>query len=211
LVEPFLSQKRRPAFVRLPVATQRQCLRLQLAKLNVASDFDLIEQLREEPNQLVNVSPTLAVARDSAGLVRVRTQSSVAFNPGEIEIALNGEEGEKVFDGVRCRWKVELVAGSKLSERAAGRELFDADKVGSRIVLRHWRAGDRFQPIGMAAPVKLQDWFTNQKVPRARRHKLLVAEAACGGIFWIEGQRISDEFKLTPGTRRRLIWRWQRG
>ena len=79
-----------------------------------------------------------------------------------------------------------------------------------RFLLRHWRPGDRFQPIGMSNPVKLQDFFTNEKVARAKRHELIVAAAANGKLFWVEGQRISDRFKLTNTTKRRLQWRWQR-
>ena len=44
----------------------------------------------------------------------------------------------------------------------------------------------------------------NQKVPRERRHTLLLAETANKDIFWVEGLRISEHFKLTAYTRRRL-------
>ena len=76
--------------------------------------------------------------------------------------------------------------------------------------MRHWRPGDRFQPIGMACAVKLQDLFTNQKIPRARRRQLLVAATAQGEVFWVEGMRISERFKLTQETIRSLQWRWER-
>jgi tRNA(Ile)-lysidine synthase len=91
---------------------------------------------------------------------------------------------------------------------ARGREFFDADKVGDKIILRHWRAGDRFQPIGMASPVKLQDLFVNAKIPAAQRRELVLATTARGEIFWVEGLRISERFKLTPATRRKLRWSW---
>ena len=58
---------------------------------------------------------------------------------------------------------------------------FDAAKVGVDIVLRHWQPGDRFQPIGMAQPVKLQDLFTNAKIPQARRQGLILALTAPNG------------------------------
>ena len=93
---------------------------------------------------------------------------------------------------------------------AAGCEIFDADRVGSPIVLRHWRAGDRFQPIGMSAPIKLQDFFTNLKIPRARRHELVVGVATNGELFWVEGLRIGERFKLDKNTSRWLHWCWQR-
>ncbi|HEY1490946.1 MAG TPA: tRNA lysidine(34) synthetase TilS C-terminal domain-containing protein, partial [Verrucomicrobiae bacterium] len=59
-------------------------------------------------------------------------------------------------------------------------------------------------------PAKLQDLFTNAKIPRDRRRDLIVAESAAGEIFWVEGLRISENFKLTPETRRLLVWRWRR-
>src|SRR5258706_13577792 len=89
-------------------------------------------------------------------------------------------------------------------------ESFDAAKVGGSIVLRHWQPGDRFQPIGMPKPVKLQDMFVNRKVPRANRHKLLVAATAAGEIMWVEGLRISECFKLDKGSRRQLKLSWRR-
>jgi len=76
--------------------------------------------------------------------------------------------------------------------------------------LRHWLPGDRFQPIGMLQPIKLQDLFTNAKVPRDRRHSLIVAATDQEEIFWVEGLRISERFKLTKNTIRRLQWYWQR-
>jgi hypothetical protein len=51
--------------------------------------------------------------------------------------------------------------------------------------------------------------FTNAKVPRERRRGLIVAEASDGQIFWVEGLRISENFKITPQTKRQLVWHWQ--
>jgi tRNA(Ile)-lysidine synthase len=105
---------------------------------------------------------------------------------------------------------MESKTGMKLPTRKAGTEYLDAELVGSKVVLRHWRKGDRFQPIGMSTEVKLQDLFVNQKVPRAHRHKLVLAETEKGHIFWVEGLRISERFQLTKGTKRRLQWQWSR-
>jgi hypothetical protein len=62
----------------------------------------------------------------------------------------------------------------------------------------------------MPTPIKLQDFFTNQKVPRGRRRRLIVAATSKGEVFWVEGMRISERFKLTNETIRRLQWRWKR-
>jgi tRNA(Ile)-lysidine synthetase-like protein len=185
-------------------------LQLQLAELGVSVDFDLVEQLRESANRFVSVNSTLSVLRDAAGWVKLRTRLPAEFNANKLVVDLAGRAGDVEFDGVRLGWRLE--AGANFA-RPPGRkacEFFDADKVGGRITLRHWRPGDRFQPIGLRSPVKLQDLFTNRKIPRARRRELMVAAAENREIFWVEGLRISENFKLTPQTRRRLVWRWRR-
>jgi tRNA(Ile)-lysidine synthase len=93
---------------------------------------------------------------------------------------------------------------------AKGAECFDADKVGSKIVLRHWQPGDRFRPIGMKRSAKLQDIFTNCKIPRDLRHRLVLATTAKNRIFWVEGLRIGEAFKIGPTTKRTLQWSWRR-
>jgi tRNA(Ile)-lysidine synthase len=62
----------------------------------------------------------------------------------------------------------------------------------------------------MACPVKIQDLFTNARVPAEERRRRLVAASASGDIFWVEGLRIGERFKVTPATRRCLVWRVQR-
>ena len=88
-------------------------------------------------------------------------------------------------------------------------ELLDADRVGKNIVLRHWRPGDRFQPIGMKQSVKLQDLFTNAKIPAYEKRRRVLASTEQGQLFWIQNLRISDLAKITNKTKRFLQWNWQ--
>jgi tRNA(Ile)-lysidine synthase len=199
-----------PAFASLPIAIQRRVLQLQLAGLGVPAEFELIENLRQSAGSFVSVGPALSVFRDAAGSLNLRKSPPVEFNANELTVNLAARTGAVNFSGVQFRWNFEGAKNrSRLSKRT-GRESFGADEVGGQITLRHWRPGDRFQPIGMKSAVKLQDWFVNQGIPRLRRHQLVVAAAATGGIFWIEGLRIGEHFKLTPRTKHRLIWRWHR-
>jgi tRNA(Ile)-lysidine synthase len=196
-------------FKDLPVAVQRRALQLQLAELGVSVDFDLVEQLRESANRFVSVNSTLSVMRDAAGGVKLQTRLPAEFNASKLAVDLAGRAGGVNFDGVRVRWHFDAIKKFKRPATRPAGESFDADKVGGRITLRHWRPGDRFQPIGLKPPVKLQDLFTNRKIPRARRRELMVAAAENDEIFWVEGLRISENFKLTPRTKRRLVWRWR--
>jgi tRNA(Ile)-lysidine synthase len=203
-------------FDQLPVAIQRRCLHLQLIGIAVTPSYDLIEELRLHPDQPVSVPAPVhnhlnrRISRDAAGVVHVRQTTYPEFPTKSVSARLNGKSGDFEFDGVQIGWRRVPGKFLGLPKSQPGRELFDADKIGDQIMLRHWQAGDRFQPIGMNSTVKLQDLFTNAKVTRAQRHSLIVALAADGGIFWVEGVRISERYKLTKSTIRRLHWRWRR-
>lgn len=197
------------SFIRLPAAVQRRCLQLQLLRLKVESDFELIEALRKRPGLPVSLGPQTAVIRDQAGAVELLGRSPASFKSDELPVALQARAGRVAMAGVEASWRVVAHRHHNLV-RAPGRESFDADAVGGEIVLRHWRPGDRYQPIGMKTSVKLQDAFTNQKIPAIRRRELVVATTGAGEIFWVERLRIAERFKLTARTRRRLDWRWKR-
>jgi tRNA(Ile)-lysidine synthase len=199
---------RRPAFEKLSVAVQRRVVQLQLEQLNVAADFDLIEQVRGPAGKFVSIGPGFSISRGPDGGLKLREQPAMKFNPDELKLILRGRAGDAEFGGAVLRWHFGRNNQKVRLQKKSGREFFDADKIGGKIVLRHWRPGDRFRPIGLQPAVKLQDFFTNAKIPRDRRRELIVATANGGEIFWVEGLRISENFKLTAETRRRLVWQW---
>lgn len=208
VAQQFARAARRLPFDEWPTAIQRRWLQRQLTEIGLSRDFELIEQLRRGADTPITVSPSQTVFRDSTGRLQTREISQTKFNPEQKKADLS-IAGATQFGGLSIRWAIRAQRNSSIKP-TRGREWFDADKVGPNIVLRHWRPGDRFQPIGMSGSVKLQDLFGNSKVPRQQRHGLVVAATGRGEIFWVEGLRISERFKLDATTRRRLEWRWLR-
>ena len=205
----WLDQRRRAGFARLPLAVQRQCVRLELERLGVAPEFEMVEQLRSRADVRHSWGDAWLVRAADSGRISVHRPALATSRPEARVLDLPAPGGAE-FDGVAVRWRIRShVAKAKL-QRGTRQERFDADQIGPRMVLRHWRPGDRFQPSGMARAVKLQDLFTNAKVPAAERRIRIVAEAADGRLFWVEGLRISEPFKLGPSTRRELVWSWRR-
>lgn len=200
----FVGQEAKKAcepFDKLPIALQRRRLQEQLYAAGIESGFDLVEHLRLNPGTSISVSPQQFVARNPSGDLNLSKPLKRSADTMSASVA---KAGSIDFAGLSINWS--FAAGKP----AKNREYFDADKIGDTIILRHWRPGDRFQPIGMAKAVKLQDLFTNLKVPRALRHRLVVATTAGGDIFWVERLRIAERFKIEPSTGRRLKWGWQR-
>jgi len=199
-----------PAFATLARACQRRILHDELLGLGITPDFDLVERLRTAPGRNMIVEPGTALRHDGSGRVHRAAVRAVAYNDDRRLVKFKGRKGQGTFAGLTWTWEASKGAGPRWPRFARGCEWFDADKIGMDAVLRHWQAGDRFQPSGLGASVKLQDLFINQKIPREHRHELVVAATASGEIWWVEGLRIGEKFKLTPATRRRLKWGWQR-
>ncbi|HEY1172620.1 MAG TPA: tRNA lysidine(34) synthetase TilS [Verrucomicrobiae bacterium] len=204
------SAKRKLAFCKLHVAVQRQIIQQQLWSLQVAESFELIEELRTAQDVIVQVDKLTFLCRRPDGTVEKSGPKALDFNANGLEVAMVNPSGTVLFASLAITWEKEEIVGEfKRPKSSIGMEVFDVEKVGDIVRLRHWQAGDRFQPLGMAESVKLQDWFVNQKIPAERRRKLVVAEAADGRIFWVEGLRIGEQFKLDKASRQRLKWQWQ--
>jgi len=202
------TRRNRPAFARLPLAIQRQALQQQLAALGVNPDFELIEHLRREPKRPVSAGAGQFLLRESSGVVVWHQPPNRKFDAASLTLDL-AATGTAEFAGKSFRWGHRSQRRFNRPRPQAGTETFDADKVGPVIRLRHWQPGDRFQPIGLPSAAKLQDLFVNAKVPARQRRERVVAATAGGVIFWVEGLRLGEPFKLTPATRRKLVWQWR--
>jgi tRNA(Ile)-lysidine synthase len=210
--QDWLGGGERSPFERLHPAIQRRILHARLRRAGVEPTFDLIERLRLEPGVPVGVAAGRQMIHDGDGNLCVARPAAVGFRAEARALELRGRSGEADFAEATITWSVMPLRTGGWPQRRSrpNLEWFDADKVGPVVTLRHWRPGDRFQPIGLARPVKLQDFFTNQKVPRDTRRRLIIAATQAGEIFWVEGLRIGEKFKLDKRTRRGLKWEWRR-
>ena len=86
-----------------------------------------------------------------------------------------------------------------------GRIVLDADRVSGPLMVRVWKPGDRFHPLGMKGrSKKLQDYFMDLKVPIADRARIPVVVAP-EGIVWVVGYRQDERWAVTARTQRCLV------
>jgi len=78
--------------------------------------------------------------------------------------------------------------------------VFDLASLPETLIVRNFRRGDRFQPLGMKGHKKLKDLFIEKKVPLAVRSTLPLFLAA-GEILWIPAYGRSEVAKVGSQTR----------
>ncbi len=80
-------------------------------------------------------------------------------------------------------------------------EFISADGMNENFILRTWKFGDKFKPLGMKNFKKISDFLTDQKVSVSERKNRLVLTNR-NQIVWIVGLRIDDRYKLNSKTKK---------
>ena len=77
-------------------------------------------------------------------------------------------------------------------------------------MVRHRQPGDRFQPVGMSQPKKLNKFMIDTKIPRAWRQRVPII-CSPEHILWVVGWRLDGRVKVTDNTKQILRLEFKRG
>jgi len=80
----------------------------------------------------------------------------------------------------------------------------DSQRISFPLIIRKWKAGDFFYPLGMKQKKKLSDYFVDNKYSMFDKENIFILESD-GQIVWLIGDRIDDRFKITPDTKKGLL------
>lgn len=75
-------------------------------------------------------------------------------------------------------------------------EFISGDNLNFPLIVRFWRKGDFFYPLGNTGKQKLSDFFVNQKIDVLEKSKIPLLLTG-NEIIWVGGKRISELYKVT--------------
>ncbi|MBR6058379.1 MAG: tRNA lysidine(34) synthetase TilS [Victivallales bacterium] len=111
------------------------------------------------------------------------------------------ESSETERPAVEWRWREQPTLswnGYVLKIGGANGERFAAKSLPDVLTIRSWLSGDRMVPFGQTKGKKLQDIFSDAKIPREKRHRLPLV---CAGdsIIWVPGVRRAEFGRVLKG------------
>jgi tRNA(Ile)-lysidine synthase len=121
--------------------------------------------------------------------------------PGESEnIIIEKEDREIIFSKGKLRMEATSNQQPATSNNIAA---LDRKEITFPLLLRKWKTGDYFYPLGMKKKKKLSRFLIDNKLSKSEKEKVWVIESS-QRIAWVVGYRIDERFKVTEKTKQIL-------
>jgi len=197
-------QERRGQEVRIPVRRLRKATPLDTLIWELMRPYGFgtaqtagLRALLDSPSGRYLQSATHRVVRHGAWLL----VAPLTATDTSVYVLDEKEQGSISFGNHLLEWR--QVNKPEHISADASMALLDARLVDFPLILRRWKPGDYFYPLGMRKKKKLARFFIDSKLSKLQKEEIWVLESH-KRIVWIAGHRIDDRFKMTPPTRRVL-------
>lgn len=142
------------------------------------------------------------VASTTHRIIKNRNWLIIApLNSAEANHILIEQEHKKVaFAGGSLSFEMIEADSYKIKTDACIAQL-NAAEIKYPLLLRKWKQGDYFYPLGMPKKKKLSRFLIDQKLSLTQKENVWVMEMD-KKIIWVVGIRIDDRFKIKPSTKK---------
>jgi tRNA(Ile)-lysidine synthase len=184
--------------VHIPVLKLKKASPLKTIVFEIIKDHGFSSSQVTEVIGLLESESGKYVASSSHRILRNRNWLIITPNQTETADNILIEEGTKKIAFSEGRLELDITANCQPSTVNTVATL-DASAITFPLLMRKWKQGDYFYPLGMRKKKKISRFLIDQKVPLHGKEKVWVIESD-KKILWIIGHRIDDRFKITPST-----------
>ncbi len=188
--------------VHIPVLKLAASKPLKTIMYEIIKDFgftslqteDVLALLQAESGKYV-ASATHRIIRNRAWLI-IAPQKTAASDL----ILIENHDAQISFAGGEMNIQYSTNNNQFSISKTADIALLNAADIQFPLILRLWKQGDYFYPLGMMKKKKLSRFFIDQKISKTDKEKIWVVESN-KKILWVVGHRIDERFKITEGTK----------
>ena len=167
----------------------------------IIKDFGFTSNQTEEVIKILNSDTGKYVQSASHRIIKNRKWLIISPNDNAMAENILIEEKDKAIEFEDSNLKFEKLPTANCQLSTANVvAMLDADEITFPLLLRKWKQGDYFYPLGMNKKKKLSRFFIDQKLSLTEKEKTWVVEMN-KKIIWVVGKRIDDRFKITSSTK----------
>ncbi len=163
--------------------------------MNVSQVTDFLACIERNEHSKIFLTGRFSLNLDRDQLII--SPAAMDIEPLEIDLA-NAQ-----YDHFLGRISTRIETGTKPILAGPLQVTFDFDRLHKPLILRKWKEGDRFIPLGMKGKKKVSDLMIDEKIPLNLKQRACVLESA-GDIIWVIGLRTAEIAKVTSQTTRRF-------
>ena len=189
----------------IPILKLKKQIPLKTIVFEIIKDFGFASTQTEEAIKLLDAANGSYMASASHRLIINRNWLIIAPLQSEEAINIIIEEGTKKIVFAEGTLLFETTStNNSLTPTDANIAALDASEIKYPLLLRPYKQGDYFYPLGMLKKKKLSKFFIDQKLSKTQKERVWVLESD-KRIVWVIGYRIDNRFRLKPSTSRQLV------
>jgi tRNA(Ile)-lysidine synthase len=195
----LLEQKEKE--VHIPVLKLLKTTPLHTIVYEVIKDYGFTAHQTNEVVALLKSETGKYIQSATHRILKNRNWLIIAPNENKEAETIVIEANDKQFEFQQGKVTIDLVTttNQKLQTTNFIAQL-NASGIKFPLLLRKWKPGDYFYPLGMQKKKKLSRFFIDQKLSLMQKEKIWVIEMD-KKIVWVVGIRIDDRFKITGSTK----------
>lgn len=189
--------------IHIPVLKLKKTVPLHSVIFEILKDFGFTANQTDDAIHLLDAESGKYILSSSHRLIKNRNWLIIAANDTKEagQILIEGA-GNIMFENGQLALKKIVKVKSEIVNDTAIAQL-DLATIQYPLLLRKWKKGDYFYPLGMKKKKKLSRFFGDLKLSLLQKEKIWVLEMN-QKIIWVVGHRIDDRFKLNDHTKEML-------